>query len=136
MFPPLPSQPIEHTFSVMVQHGALKGSMNFVTTGGKATMKDMDEQHKLAMANLAKSHEEDLEKCKVNTMQSFQDYLPYLKSNFLLHAQMVGGLFDARKVNFDALSHLTNTQLDFDIRFSFGATWEEFVENWKNSSRL
>ncbi|KAK5771925.1 hypothetical protein PVK06_048181 [Gossypium arboreum] len=64
------------------------------------------------------------------------DYLPDLKSNFLLYAQVVGGLFNACRVNFNALSHLKNAQLDFDIRFPFRATWEEFVEEWKNSSRL
>ncbi|KAK5771967.1 hypothetical protein PVK06_048223 [Gossypium arboreum] len=40
------------------------------------------------------------------------------------------------KVSFDALNHLMGAQLDFDIRFQSGATWEEFVEEWKNSSKL
>lgn len=70
-------------------------------------MKSMEEGHKLAMTNLAKSHDDALEKYKIDTMQSFQNYLPDLKSNFLLHAQIVGGPFDARRVNFDALSNLT-----------------------------
>ncbi|KAK5793763.1 hypothetical protein PVK06_034920 [Gossypium arboreum] len=51
----------------------------------EVTIKSMDEQHKVTMANLVKSHEEALEKYKRKTMQSFQDYLPDLKHNFLLH---------------------------------------------------
>lgn len=41
----------------------------------EVALKSMDEQHKTAIANLVKSHEEDLEKYKRDTMQSFQDYL-------------------------------------------------------------
>ncbi|KAH1107751.1 hypothetical protein J1N35_011519 [Gossypium stocksii] len=52
----------------------------------EATMKANDKQHKVAMNYLEKSHEEALEKYKADIMQSFQDYLPDLKSNFLLHA--------------------------------------------------
>ncbi|KAK5833889.1 hypothetical protein PVK06_017755 [Gossypium arboreum] len=83
----------------------------------KPSLKELILSFHVALAKVNMSHEEDLEKCKVNTMQSFQDYLPDLKSKFLLHAQLVSNLFDARRVNFDALSHLMNAQLDFDIRF-------------------
>ncbi|KAH1121784.1 hypothetical protein J1N35_004944 [Gossypium stocksii] len=69
-------------------------------------------------------------------MQNFQDYLPELKSNILLHAQVIGGPFDARKVNFDSLSHLTGAQLGFDIHFPSRLAWEEFVEEWKNLNRF
>lgn len=61
-------------------------------------------------------------------MQSFQDYLFDLKSNFLFHTQVVGDPFDARRVNFDALSDLTSAHLDFDVHFPSGVAWEEFVE--------
>ncbi|KAH1128649.1 hypothetical protein J1N35_000027 [Gossypium stocksii] len=47
----------------------------------EVTLKIMDEQHKAAMANLSKSHEEALEKYKRETMQSLQEYLPDLKAN-------------------------------------------------------
>ncbi|KAK5794724.1 hypothetical protein PVK06_035965 [Gossypium arboreum] len=50
--------------------------------------------------------------------------------------KVVGDPFDARKVNFDALNHIIGASLDFDVHFSFGATQEEFVEEWKNSSKL
>ncbi|KAK5771139.1 hypothetical protein PVK06_047316 [Gossypium arboreum] len=78
---------------------------------------------------MSKSHEEAFEKYKVDTIQSFQDYFLDMKPNFLLHAQVVGGPFDA-------ISCLTSAQLDFDIYFPSRATWEEFVEEWKNSNRL
>lgn len=58
-------------------------------------MKIIEERHKLTVTNLAKSHEDALEKYKIDTMQSFQNYLADLKSNFLLDAQLVGGPFDA-----------------------------------------
>ncbi|KAK5785831.1 hypothetical protein PVK06_040450 [Gossypium arboreum] len=51
------------------------------------------------------------------------------------HAQVIGGPFDAQRVNFYALSHLTGAHRNFDIHPS-RATWKEFVEEWKNSSRL
>ncbi|KAK5811299.1 hypothetical protein PVK06_026628 [Gossypium arboreum] len=88
----------------------------------EVTMQAMDKQHKVVVANLEKSHKEALEKHKVDIMQSFKDYLPDLKSNFLLLAQVVGSPFDAHRVNFDAISHLTGAQLDFDIRFHSGAS--------------
>ncbi|KAK8313914.1 hypothetical protein V6Z12_D01G140800 [Gossypium hirsutum] len=69
-------------------------------------------------------------------MQNFQDYLLELNSNILLHAQVIGGPFDACKVNFDALSHLTDAQLGFDIYFPSGLAWEEFVKEWKNLNRF
>ncbi|KAH1056014.1 hypothetical protein J1N35_034079 [Gossypium stocksii] len=93
----------------------------------------MDEQHETAMANLVKSNEKDLEKYKRDTMQSFQDYLPNLKSKFLLCAQVAGGPFDIRKVSFDALSELIGAQLDFNVQFSFAVVWESFIEKWKSN---
>lgn len=86
------------------------------------------------MANLVKGHEETLEKHKRETMQSLQEYLLDLKANFLLHAQVGGGLFDVRRVNFDALSELTGVQLDFDVHFPSVTSWEEFTAKWKSST--
>ncbi|KAH1098013.1 hypothetical protein J1N35_014934 [Gossypium stocksii] len=60
----------------------------------ETTMKSMDKRHKLAIANMVKSHEEALE------------------------------------------IHLMGAQLDFDVHFPSRATWEEFVEEWKISTRL
>ncbi|KAH1064187.1 hypothetical protein J1N35_029174 [Gossypium stocksii] len=50
--------------------------------------------------------------------------------------QVAGGPFDTRKVNLNALSHFIDAQLGFDIRFPLEPAWEEFVEEWKNSSKL
>lgn len=69
-------------------------------------------------------------------MQNFQDYLPELKSNILLHSQVVGVPFDAQRVNLDALSHFTAAKLFFNICFLSSPTWKEFAKVWKNSSRL
>lgn len=55
-----------------------------------------------------------------------------LKSNILLHTQIAIGPFDARKVDFDALSEVEMEQLGFDIRFPLGAAWDEFKTKWKN----
>ncbi|KAK5818472.1 hypothetical protein PVK06_023409 [Gossypium arboreum] len=96
----------------------------------------MSEQHKFVMANLEKHHEEALEKYKLNTMQNFHDYLLDKKSNILLHAQVIDDPFNACKVNFDALSLFKSAYLDFDICFPSRVAWEEFVEEWKNFSRL
>ncbi|KAH1090878.1 hypothetical protein J1N35_018135 [Gossypium stocksii] len=82
----------------------------------EATMKSMDERHKLVMANLSKSHEEALEKYKVYTMQSFQDYFPDLKSNFLLHVQVVGGPFDAYR-------HSSTVKVDFNLTAVLKRDW-------------
>ncbi|KAK5802841.1 hypothetical protein PVK06_030467 [Gossypium arboreum] len=60
----------------------------------EASLRKMDEEHKTVVANLTKSHEETMEKYKKETMQSLQEYSPDLKANFLLHAQIDGGLFD------------------------------------------
>ncbi|KAK5785889.1 hypothetical protein PVK06_040510 [Gossypium arboreum] len=75
-----------------------------------------------------KSHKEALEKYKSDTIQNFQDYLPDLKSNFLLHTQVVGDPFNACRVNFDVLDQLIGAQLDFNVHFPFRVAWEEFVE--------
>ncbi|KAH1055513.1 hypothetical protein J1N35_033578 [Gossypium stocksii] len=99
----------------------------------EASLKKIDEEHKVTMANLAKGHEETLEKHKRETMQSLQEYLLGLKANFLLHTQACGGIFDALRVSFDALSELTSVQLDLDIYFPSIASWEEFAAKWKSS---
>ncbi|KAH1128839.1 hypothetical protein J1N35_000217 [Gossypium stocksii] len=99
----------------------------------EVALKSMDKEHKVIMTNLVKIHKEALEKYKMDTMQSFQDYLPDLKFKFLLHAQVVDGPFDACRVNFDTMSKLTGAQLDFDVQFPSRAAWETFVEKWKNN---
>ncbi|KAH1038815.1 hypothetical protein J1N35_040558 [Gossypium stocksii] len=69
-------------------------------------------------------------------MQSFQDYLPDLMSNFLLHAEVVDNPLDACRVNFNAFSNLTGAHLDFYVHFPFEPAWEEFVGKWKISRKL
>ncbi|KAH1082312.1 hypothetical protein J1N35_022073 [Gossypium stocksii] len=93
----------------------------------------MDENHKSVVANLTKSHEEVMEQNKKGMIENLDAYLLDLKANFLLHAQIVVGFLDARRVKFDALSKLRGTQLDFDVYFPSKTTWEDFTTKWKNS---
>ncbi|KAH1114978.1 hypothetical protein J1N35_008356 [Gossypium stocksii] len=51
----------------------------------KESMEAIVEKHKIDTANLEKCHEEALAKYQAGTMQKFQDYMPDLKSNILLH---------------------------------------------------
>ncbi|KAK5825626.1 hypothetical protein PVK06_020482 [Gossypium arboreum] len=121
------------------------GSMKFTTSDGEIGKLFPWHEH-LSMqkfpyspadiANLVKNHEKTLEKYKRETLQSFRDYLPDLRSNFLLHAQVVGDPFDAYGLNFDALSDFTSAQLDFDVHFPSEATWEEFLEKVEKQSLL
>ncbi|KAK5794117.1 hypothetical protein PVK06_035320 [Gossypium arboreum] len=113
--PPL-IPPTDDTFRVIVDYCPPGGFMKFTAFGGKradknvleVTIKKMDEQQKVTMANMRKEYKEALE----------------------------NGPFNARGVNIDALSHLTGVPLDFNIHFSSGVAWKEFVEKWKNFSEL
>ncbi|KAH1091259.1 hypothetical protein J1N35_018516 [Gossypium stocksii] len=118
---------------MIVDHGLPWGSLKFMSTGGEAQTLFVWRDY---LNNLKKNHEETLVKYKADTIQNFQDYQPDFKSNLLLHTQVIGGPFDASRVNLDALSPLTGAYLDFDICFPSEATWEEFVQEWNNFSRL
>ncbi|KAH1030990.1 hypothetical protein J1N35_043164 [Gossypium stocksii] len=77
-----------------------------------------------------------MEKYKEDTMQSLNEYLPDLMANFLLHAQVATGPFNARKVNFNDINEFIGAQLDFNIHFPSRGAWEDFVSKWKNSSNF
>ncbi|KAH1130613.1 hypothetical protein J1N35_001991 [Gossypium stocksii] len=90
MSSPLPRRLTRYSLSVIVEHGPPRGSLKFMSTGvalaeiemisvglvegireNEETIKAISEQHKIAMANLDKHHEEALEKYKANTTQNF-----------------------------------------------------------------
>ncbi|KAH1046983.1 hypothetical protein J1N35_037767 [Gossypium stocksii] len=69
-------------------------------------------------------------------METLQECLTSTKKDAeKLHGELAGP-FDARRVNFDALSELTSTQLDFYVNFPSRTAWEEFATKWKNSSNF
>ncbi|KAH1091183.1 hypothetical protein J1N35_018440 [Gossypium stocksii] len=53
--------------------------------------------------------------------------------NILWHAQVAGGLCDARGVDLDAFGKVDINELDCHVLFPSGATWNSFVPIWKNS---
>ncbi|KAK5836159.1 hypothetical protein PVK06_011915 [Gossypium arboreum] len=71
-----------------------------------ATMKKMVEKHHATISKIGKEQ-------KVAMVSSEQRQAEAL--------EIVGGPFDARRVDFDAFCNVTNDQLDFDIHFPFGA---------------
>ncbi|KAK5842412.1 hypothetical protein PVK06_004765 [Gossypium arboreum] len=76
-------------------------------------------------------------KCyKVETKAGIQGYLPKLRSNHILHTEVVMGPFDASQVNFIYMRKLTNINLGFNALKFLGVEWEEFQKKWKESDNL
>ncbi|KAK5785636.1 hypothetical protein PVK06_040238 [Gossypium arboreum] len=84
------------------------------------------------MVSLVQRHIEALKDFKNETLQNFNNFLPELKANILPHTQVASGPFNARRVDLDALCDVANDQMEFDVRFPFGAEWEEFTSKWRN----
>lgn len=84
------------------------------------------------MVSLVQRHIEALEDFMKETLQNFNNFLPELKANILLYAQVTSGPFNARRVNLNALCDVTDDQLEFDVHFPSGAEWEEFTSKWRN----
>ncbi|KAK5835680.1 hypothetical protein PVK06_011374 [Gossypium arboreum] len=61
-------------------------------------------KHEAGMMNLKCKQEEAFEGFKKNILRMLSDVTVKLKSNILLHTQVVVGPFDAHKVDFDAFS--------------------------------
>ncbi|KAH1106611.1 hypothetical protein J1N35_010379, partial [Gossypium stocksii] len=44
--------------------------------------------------------------------------------------------FNVQDVKFNAMCHLMDAKLDFDVLYPSGAMWDKFTEDWKISDRL
>ncbi|PPS18292.1 hypothetical protein GOBAR_AA02283 [Gossypium barbadense] len=64
---------------------------------------------------------EALEKFKKETSRNVCNSISQLKMNILLHTHVTGGLFSARKVDFDALCDVDKGVLEFDMCFPSSA---------------
>ncbi|PPS17583.1 hypothetical protein GOBAR_AA03000 [Gossypium barbadense] len=73
-----------------------------------------------------KENNEALENFKVETKANMKNYLPNLKSNLMLHTQVVVDPFDVSQIDFNWLHKLTNSGLDIVILCPSGAEWKEF----------
>ncbi|KAK5833450.1 hypothetical protein PVK06_017284 [Gossypium arboreum] len=93
----------------------------------QATVRKMVEEQKAAMARIKQKHPEALESFQNETLQNYSNFLLKLKANIFLHVQVVGGPFDARKVDLDAIYKVVVDQLGFEIHFHSRATWEKFT---------
>ncbi|KAK5836369.1 hypothetical protein PVK06_012155 [Gossypium arboreum] len=79
----------------------------------KATVNQIAEEHEATMAR--SEQKQTVQKFKRKTLENLSNLVQELKSNILLYAQVVGGPFNARGVDLDALSDVDMNQLDKDL---------------------
>ncbi|KAK5803028.1 hypothetical protein PVK06_030668 [Gossypium arboreum] len=94
--------------------------------------KTMEEQRLADMKQLQKESHEALKKYKEDTVATMRDYLPKLRSNLMLHTEIVVKPFDVRQVYFNCMRKLTTIDLGFDVLYPSGKEWEEFNRNRKS----
>ncbi|KAH1122383.1 hypothetical protein J1N35_005543 [Gossypium stocksii] len=82
---------------------SIDAAMNKMVKEHKALVCKMAKEQETVMVSLEQKHAEALEGVKKESLQNFNNFLADLKVNILLHVQVSGGLFDAGKVDFDAL---------------------------------
>ncbi|KAH1107180.1 hypothetical protein J1N35_010948 [Gossypium stocksii] len=87
----------------------------------------------MVIVSLERKQVEALENFKNETLENFNNFLHGLKAKIQLHTQVLGGSFDAHRVDLNALCNVNEDQLGFDIRSPLGVAWEDFVSKWKNS---
>ncbi|KAH1082028.1 hypothetical protein J1N35_021789 [Gossypium stocksii] len=92
--------------------------------GAEATKKELEDNFqdtKQALERAQQKQVEVLEKFKEKTLENFNNFLPKLKANVFLHAQVVGSPFDVLRVDLDALYDVNIDQLGFNVCFPSGA---------------
>ncbi|KAK5846258.1 hypothetical protein PVK06_002541 [Gossypium arboreum] len=102
----------------------------------KVVVSQTNEDHEDETTVLKRKQEEAFEGFKKNTLNMLSAITVKLKSNILLHTQVIVRLFDVRKVDFDALVEVEMDQLGFDVHYPSRAVLDEFLSKWKNSERF
>ncbi|KAK5802235.1 hypothetical protein PVK06_029820 [Gossypium arboreum] len=110
---------------------ALDANMKKMDEEYKATINRIAVEHKVAMARSEQKQTKALEERK--NLENLSNIAQELKSNILLYAQVMGGPFDARRVDLDALYDVDMNQLGFDIHFPSRAVWDKFGSKWRKS---
>ncbi|KAK5785869.1 hypothetical protein PVK06_040490 [Gossypium arboreum] len=111
---------------------ALETKLRRTTKEHKATVNQIFTKHEAMMARLKQKQVEALQKFKKETLETLSNLAVELKLNILLHTQVMVGLSDARRVDFNPLYEVDMNKLCFDVRLPLGATWDEFASKWKN----
>ncbi|PPS19428.1 hypothetical protein GOBAR_AA01150 [Gossypium barbadense] len=100
-------------------------------------MKKLVEEHKATVNQIAEEHEatmarseqkQTVQKFKRKTLENLSNLVQELKSNILLYAQVVGGPFNARGVDLDALSDVDMNQLGLDRNSKYFYLDEDLTE--------
>ncbi|KAK5838741.1 hypothetical protein PVK06_007478 [Gossypium arboreum] len=98
-----------------------------------ATVNRIVEKHKATMLRSEQKQTEALEEFKRETLKNLSNIAQELKSNILLHAQVVGSPFNICRVDLNALYDVDMNQIGSDVHFLSGATCDEIASKWKNS---
>ncbi|PPD86164.1 hypothetical protein GOBAR_DD16897 [Gossypium barbadense] len=83
--------------------------------------KDGDGARPSGCGRIQKENNEALEQYNVDTAARVADYLLMLRSNYILHAQVIVGPFDVSQVNFSCLRHYVNNDMNFYAMSPSGA---------------
>ncbi|PPR82920.1 hypothetical protein GOBAR_AA37794 [Gossypium barbadense] len=70
---------------------------------------------------LRRESHKDQESYKLESKDNMKNFLPKLRLNLTLHAQVAMGPFDASQVDFNCMWRLTNTDFSFDVLNPFGS---------------
>ncbi|KAH1114863.1 hypothetical protein J1N35_008241 [Gossypium stocksii] len=144
--PPLMELPLGNSDDLALSHKnlnceefeviALCAKLKKVTEEHKVVVSQINEGNEDATAALKRNQEEASVGFKKNTLQILSNVTIKLKSNILLHTQVVIGPFDVRKVDFDIFVEVEMDQLGFDVLYPSRAALEEFLFKWKNLERF
>ncbi|PPS12659.1 hypothetical protein GOBAR_AA07987 [Gossypium barbadense] len=98
-----------------------------------ATVNRIVEKHKATMLRSEQKQIEALEEFKRETLKNLSNIAQELKSNILLHAQVVGSPFNMCRVDLNALYDVDMNQIGSDVHFLSRATCDEIASKWRNS---
>ncbi|KAK5818589.1 hypothetical protein PVK06_023532 [Gossypium arboreum] len=98
-----------------IEKSVLGEKVKKIEASRKTKIERVEKRHNVEMENFKKNQQVTLEKYEVEMVKNLQDYLPKLKSNIILHAQVVADPFDVLHVNFNSLSSAIDVDLGFDI---------------------
>ncbi|KAK5840011.1 hypothetical protein PVK06_008873 [Gossypium arboreum] len=96
----------------------------------------LEKQHLVEKEKIWRQKSEALEKYKPNTQKSIQEYLPNLRANMILCAQVTIGLLDLSQLNFNCIRRHINANLNYNTFNPSRLEWEEFQRKWKGSREL